>query len=103
MFGPWLQVVRRILNLAASEWMDSQGLTSLHSPAKIKLFPNHDRRGPYPLRWDEQTRLGELGTWVFIVPGDRVKNGDERLVVLNSIVSSGAMWRSFPFAEALCF
>ena len=119
-----LQVVRRILNLAASEWMDSQGLTWLHAPAKIKLLPNHDRRGPYPLRWDEPTRLfaelpqhlaamavfavntgcrdaetcslrwdwevevPELGTSVFIVPGDKVKNGDERLVVLNSIARS---------------
>jgi len=25
----------------------------------------------------------ELDTSVFIIPGDRVKNGDERLVVLN--------------------
>ena len=119
-----LQIVRRILNLAASEWMDCQGLTWIHSAAKIKFLPNHNRRGPYPLSWDEQTRLfaelpqhladmalfavntgcrdseicglrwdwevavPELGTTVFIVPGSKVKNGDERLIVLNCIARS---------------
>jgi integrase len=52
-----LQIVRRILSLASSEWMDEQGLTWIHAPAKIKLLPNHDKRAPYPLSWDEQTRL----------------------------------------------
>jgi len=46
-----------ILSLASSEWMDEQGLTWVQAPAKIKLLPNHDRRGPYPLSWDEQARL----------------------------------------------
>ena len=116
-----LQVVRRILSLAASEWMDEQGLTWIQAAAKIKLLPNHDKRRPYPLSWDEQTRLlrelpihladmalfavntgcrdaeicglkwewevdvPELGTSIFIIPRSRVKNGDERLVVLNRI------------------
>jgi integrase len=116
-----LQVVRRILNLAASEWMDEQGLTWLHAPAKIKLIGNPVRRQPYPLSWDEQARLfaelpthlvamalfavntgcrdaeicglrwewevqvPQLGTTVFIIPGTRAKNGDERLVVLNAV------------------
>lgn len=119
-----LQVIRRIQNLAASEWMDEQGLTWLHTSAKIKLLPNLSKRQPYPLNWDEQTRLfrelpsyladmalfavntgcrdGEicslrwewevqvpdLGTSVFIIPGANVKNGDERLVVLNRIARS---------------
>ncbi|MDI1351751.1 MAG: site-specific integrase, partial [bacterium] len=52
-----LKVVRRILNLASSEWMDEFGLTWLASPAKIKLLPEHDLRKPYPLNWDEQLRL----------------------------------------------
>ncbi len=119
-----LQIVRRILNLAAGEWMDDQGLTWLHAAPKIKLIPNPVRRQPYPLSWDEQSRLfrelpehlaemalfavntgcrasevcglcwdwevkvPELGTSVFIVPGARVKNGDERLVVLNRVAMS---------------
>ena len=52
-----LQTVRHILNLAASEWMDDNGLTWLGSPPKIKLLPVSDARKPYPLNWDEQERL----------------------------------------------
>ncbi|HFE7691247.1 TPA: tyrosine-type recombinase/integrase, partial [Legionella pneumophila] len=52
-----LQVVRRIFNLAASEWMDEYGLTWIINAPKIKLLPEHDLRKPYPLNWDEQHRL----------------------------------------------
>ncbi len=119
-----LQLVRRILNVASSEWIDEQGLTWLHAPAKIKLLANNSKRQPYPLNWDEQARLfrelpdhladmslfavntgcrdaeicglqwawevkvPELDTSVFIVPGSDVKNGDERLVVLNRVAKS---------------
>ncbi len=40
------------------------------------------------LRWDWEVKVPELDTSVFIVPGSFVKNGDERLVVLNDIASS---------------
>ena len=119
-----LKVVRRILNLAASEWVDDHGLTWLAAAPKIKLLPDNGKRQPYPLSWAEQSRLfqelpdyltemalfsvntgcrdqevctlrwdwevrvPELGTSVFIIPGVRVKNGDDRLVVLNRIASS---------------
>ena len=115
-----LQIVRHILNLASAEWMDEQGLTWLHAPAKIKLFTASDKRQPYPLNWEEQQRLFSelpthlanmalfavntgcrdseicnlrwewempvlgLATSVFIIPRSQVKNGDERLVVLNT-------------------
>lgn len=52
-----LGVVRHILNLAASEWMDENNLTWLQSPPKIKLMPVTDSRKPYPLSWEEQARL----------------------------------------------
>ena len=119
-----LQLVRRILNLAAGEWMDEHGLTWLLAPAKIKLLPKLETRQPYPLTWDEQrllfgalpthlvemalfavntgcrdaeicglrwdweVRVPELATSVFMVPGSRVKNGKERLVVLNDTAKS---------------
>lgn len=119
-----LGVVRHILNLAASEWLDQNNLTWLHSPPKIKMLPVTDARKPYPLSWEEQMRLfrelpphlarmalfkvntgtreqeviglrwdwevpvPELGTSVFIIPGDRVKNGDDRLLVLNRVAKS---------------
>ena len=40
------------------------------------------------LRWDWEVKVPELETFVFIVPGSFVKNGDERLVVLNTIAKS---------------
>ncbi len=52
-----LQVVRRIMNLAATEWHDEHGLTWLAQPPKIKLLPDRGKRKPYPLSWDEQDRL----------------------------------------------
>jgi integrase len=119
-----LKTVRRILNLAALEWVGENGLTWLHSAPKIKLLPDMERRQPYPLSWSEQTALfqelrdylaqmalfavntgcrdqevcrlrwewevevQELSTSVFIIPGERVKNGHDRLVVLNRVARS---------------
>ena len=40
------------------------------------------------MRWDWEVQVPELDTSVFIIPGQRVKNGDERLVVLNRIAAS---------------
>ena len=119
-----LGVVRHILNIAAAEWLDENGLTWLQAAPKIKLLPETDARKPYPISWDEQTRLlqelpdhlakmvlfkintgcrerevvglrwdweiavPELGTSVFIIPGENVKNSDDRLVVLNRVAGS---------------
>ena len=119
-----LKIVRRILNLAASEWVDEQGLTWLRRRPRSSCCQTYNKRQPYPLSWEEQERLfGELpdylaqmalfavntgcrdqeicrlrwewevsvpqlGTSVFIIPGTRVKNGDERLVVLNRVARS---------------
>lgn len=119
-----LQIIRHILNLAASEWIDDNNLTWLSSAPKIKLLPINDARKPYPLNWDEQEKLfnmlpahlrrmalfavntgcrdqeicslrwkwemkiPELNTSVFIIPGTNVKNGEDRLVVLNKIALS---------------
>lgn len=52
-----LQIVRRILNLAAGEWLDEYGLTWLSTAPKIKLLSEEDKRKPFPLNWDEQRRL----------------------------------------------
>lgn len=125
-----LQIVRRILNLAAGEWMNDEGLTWILASPKIKLQSDHPRRQPYPLNWQEQERLFRelpdhlqdmalfavntgcrdseacnlrwewevdvpaLGTSVFIIPGSGVKNGSDRLVVLNTAGASVvARWR----------
>lgn len=52
-----LKIVRRVLNVASSEWIDEYGLTWLHAAPKIRLLPDHNRRQPYPLDWEEQDRL----------------------------------------------
>jgi integrase len=119
-----LGVVRRVLNLASSEWMDRAGRTWLEAAPKIKLFAVKDARAPYPLtreeqslllqalpdhlarmslfkvntglrekevcglKWDCEVKVPELGTSVFIIPGQQIKNGEERLVVLNRVARS---------------
>jgi integrase len=47
-----LGVVRRILNVAASGWVDEHALTWLASAPKIKLLKTSDERKPYPLSPD---------------------------------------------------
>jgi integrase len=116
------QVVRRILNLASTDWMDELGLTWLLVSPKIKLLSQLDSRKPYPLNWEEQDRLFDalpeyirdmalfaVNTgcrdqevcklkwrwkvqvdlpeldYVFIIPGEYTKNGEDRLVVLNKV------------------
>ncbi|MGO9120725.1 MAG: tyrosine-type recombinase/integrase [Desulfomonilaceae bacterium] len=37
------------------------------------------------LRWDWEEEIPQLNTSVFVLPATRVKNGEERLVVLNSV------------------
>jgi len=39
----------------------------------------------YNLRWDWKIDVPQLNTAVFIILGEQVKNGDDRLVVLNRI------------------
>jgi integrase len=119
-----LEVVRRILNLSASEWIDENGLTWLQAAPKIRMLPILDARSPYPLtsqeqslllqrlpdhlakmalfkvntgcreqevcglRWEWEVEVPELDTSVFVIPSARVKNGEERLVVLNRVAAS---------------
>ena len=40
------------------------------------------------LRWDWEVKVPQLDTSVFIVPGERVKNREDRLVVLNRVAMS---------------
>jgi len=40
------------------------------------------------LKWDWEVKVPELDTSVFIVPGERVKNREDRLVVLNRVAMS---------------
>ncbi|MEA1888323.1 MAG: site-specific integrase, partial [Pseudomonadota bacterium] len=40
------------------------------------------------LRWDWEVDVPELDLSVFIIPGDKVKNTEDRLVVLNRVAKS---------------
>lgn len=119
-----LQVVRHILNLAASEWMDEHGMTWLAHAPKIKLLREDDKKEPYPLspeeqvrlfaqlpkhlakmalfkvntgcreqevcglRWEWEVPIPEMKTSAFIIPAYKVKNRQDRLVVLNRVAQS---------------
>jgi integrase len=120
-----LQIIRRILHLAATEWIDEYGLSWLQTAPNIKPLPITDLRKPYPLNWSEQERLFSYlpahlkamalfavntgcrdqeichlrwdwevksalpqGGSVFVIPATRVKNGEDRLVILNQEASA---------------
>ena len=56
-----LQVVRRILNLAARSWRhnlaNGQSMTWLETAPLISMLKVNDAAKPYPLSWQEQDRL----------------------------------------------
>ncbi len=52
-----LAAIRRILNLAARVWRHDTGLAWLETSPLLEMVPDDDARKPYPLTWDEQTRL----------------------------------------------
>jgi hypothetical protein len=115
-----LEIVRRILRLAALEWRDERGMTWLETAPKIKLFPVTDARRPHSLsveeqemlfgelpkhllrmarykvnagnreeevcslKWAWERKVPDLDTSVFVIPGDKVKNAEDRLVVLTA-------------------
>lgn len=71
-----LQIVRHILNKAAGEWLDENGMAWLQSAPKIRLLPLDDARESYPLSWDEQTRLfAELPEYLRIMALFAVNTG----------------------------
>ena len=74
-------------------WDEQQQLFSKLPPhlAKMALFAvNTGCRDAEicRLQWTWEVKVPELETFVFIVPGSFVKNGDDRLVVLNDIARS---------------
>ena len=74
-------------------WDEQQKLFSALPPhlAEMALFAVntgcHDAE-ICRLQWDWEVKVPQLETFVFIVPGSFVKNGDDRLIVLNDIARS---------------
>lgn len=52
-----LEVVRHILRLASSEWVDENGLTWLLTPPKIRMLPTSDSEIREPISWQQQAKL----------------------------------------------
>ncbi len=52
-----LERLRRMLNLAATEWVDDQGLTWLAAAPKIKMLRNDDEVGGFPLTQGQEREL----------------------------------------------
>jgi len=118
-----LGFIRRVLILAARKWRHPNGMAFLSEAPLIEMVKGTARK-PYPLEWQEQTRLfaelpphlermalfgvntglrsnelcslqwsweiqvPELSTFVFMLPEEVTKNGEERVVVLNRIARS---------------
>jgi integrase len=57
----------------------------LHQMALFKVNTGTREQEVCRLRWKWEVRVPELNTSVFIVPGAFVKNGEDRLVVLNQV------------------
>jgi integrase len=72
-----LEIVRRILRLAALEWRDERGLTWLEAAPKIKLFPITDARKPHSLSVEEQEVLfRELPDYLLRMASYKVNAGN---------------------------
>ena len=109
-----LSVIRRILMLAARVWRDESNQPWLREAPLLRLL-KHIGRKPYPITWEEQHRLmlqlpdylanivlfalntgcrdqemcrlkwSEYQDGLFVLSGERTKNGEERIVPLNSV------------------
>lgn len=52
-----LKMVRRVLNVAATELYDEHDMTWLETAPKIKLLKVTDEKEPYPIDWSQQAAL----------------------------------------------
>ncbi len=87
-------MARRSVNLAATEWIDEQAILVQELPADLarmalfKVNTGTREQEVVTLKWEYEVKVPELETSVFLIPGERVKNGEERLVVLNRVARS---------------
>jgi integrase len=70
-------LARRVVELRETKLYGARELRSFRSAAEV-----------CGLKWDYEVKVPELDTSVFIIPGERIKNGEERLVALNGIAKS---------------
>jgi integrase len=97
----WLESSPLIQMLPTSDARKPYPLTWEEQRALFKLLPGHLARmclfkvntgcreqEVCTLRWEWEVNVPELNTSVFIIPGQNVKNREDRLVMLNQVASS---------------
>jgi len=96
--NPWLETPPLIRMLDWKDarkpypisWMEQERLFAelpkhLREMALFKVNTGTREAEVCGLRWDWEVSLPELSTSVFLIPGELVKNGEDRLVVMNSV------------------
>lgn len=99
--GTWLERAPKIRLLAVRDARKAYPLSREEQAALFQELPDHlarmalfkvntgCREGEVcNLKWDYEVQVPELDTSVFIIPGDKVKNAQDRLVVLNGVAKS---------------
>lgn len=97
----WLQVAPKIELLPEKDKTPPYPLSWAEQAALLKELPAHLVRMVLfkvntgcrdhevcNLRWEWEVKVPELNTCVFLIPGKFVKNGEDRLVVLNDVAKS---------------
>ena len=98
---PWLESAPLIQMLPVKDARPPYPLSWAEQRVLLKTLPKHlaemalfkvntgcREQEVCQLRWDWEVDVPELGTSVFIVPAERVKNREDRLVVLNRTARS---------------
>jgi integrase len=98
---PWLERAPKIKLLSVRDARKAYPLSREEQATFFQELPDHLARMAVfkvntgcrewevcNLRWDYEVKVPELGTSVFIIPGDKVKNGQDRLVIVNSVARS---------------
>ncbi len=97
----WLETAPKIKLFSVKDARPPYPLTREEQALLLKELPDHLARMALfkvntglreqevcRLKWDYEVKVPELNTSVFIIPGEQIKNGEERLVVLNKIAKS---------------
>jgi integrase len=97
----WLAAVPKIKLLRVDDAAEPYPLSWEEQGALLRELPPHLARMALfkvntgcrdqevcGLRWEWEVAVPELETSVFVVPGNRVKNGEDRVIVLNRVAQS---------------
>ena len=97
----WLETAPKIKLFAIKDARSPYPLSSEEQALLFQELPDHLARMALfkvntgcrqqevcQLQWEYEVKVPELDTSVFLIPGERIKNGEERLVALNRVAKS---------------